>query len=157
MIEGRLLFLNKVDPNHPIEEKYIAEIATKRKSFMQKEDAMLYLFDNGVRRYQFLTKESSEYKDISKVPQYEFWYIDNRVGYVLYDYEHYIDENDVVKKRRAYVWRFVGFGRSCFASTKEELEERVKLLTLEHKADPKEHGYNTYPFYTRYYRENSSL
>lgn len=156
MIGGSLYFLNKIDPNRPIEEKYIAEIGTERKSFVQKEDAMLYLFDNGVRTYQYLTKEASEYKEISKVPRYEFWHIENRVGYVFYDYEHYIDENDVIKKRRAFVWRFVGFGRSCFASTKEELEEKVRLLILEYKADPEEHGYNIYPFYTRYFRENSS-
>lgn len=152
MNEGRLYFFNKPDPDRPIEEKYVTEIEGKRKSFMRQEDAMLYLFDNGVRKYQYLTKEAEEYVDITKVATYELWYIENRVGYVLYDYEQYVDENNEVKKRRAYVWRFVGFGRSCFAATKEELEEKVLSLIHHYNEDPKEHGHNTYPFYTRHYR-----
>lgn len=152
MTEGRLYFLNKPDPDRPIEEKYVIEIKDQRKSFIHQDDAMMFLFDNGIRNYKYLTKEVSEYKDITKVPTYEFWQIENRVGYVLYDFEVYVDENNEMKKRKAFVWRFVGFGRSCFAKTKNELKEKVLSLINHYSEDPEERGYNTYPFYTRYYR-----
>ena len=61
---------------------------------------MLFLFDNGVRSYKYLTKEVSEYKDITKVPTYDFWHIENKVGYVLYGFESYVDENNEVKKEK---------------------------------------------------------
>jgi hypothetical protein len=153
LAEGRLYFFNKPDPNRPVDENYVAEIDGKRKSFVRKEEAMLFLFDNGIRSYKNLTKEEKDYKNFAQVPTCEFWHIENRVGYVLNDYEQYVDENDEVQKRRAFVWRFVGFGRSCFAPTKEELEEKVQSLIQQYKEDPKEQGFNTYPYYTRYYRE----
>ncbi|MEH7249254.1 hypothetical protein V7114_21060 [Neobacillus niacini] len=125
------------------------------KSFINKEDAMIYLFDHGVRTFKYLTKALSEYKDYRKLPIYEFWHLDNRVGYILYDFEQYVDENDEIKKRKAYVWRFVGFGRSCFAPTRKELGAKVLNLILQYRADPEECGRNTYPFYTKYYRNTS--
>jgi hypothetical protein len=153
MTDGILYFLNTPDPNRPIEEKYIAEVNGLTKSFINKEDAMIYLFDHGIRTFKYLTKNLSEYKDYRKLPIYEFWHLDNRVGYVLFDIEHYVDENDEIKKRKAYVWRFVGFGCSCFAPTSEELEAKVLTLILQYKADSEECGHNTYPFYTKYYRK----
>lgn len=152
MKEGKLYFLNKPDPTRPIENKYVAEFEDQKKSFIHKEDALLYLFDNNVKTYKYLTKEANEYKDLSKVPTYELWHIKNRVGYVLYDYEFYEDENKEIKKRRAYVWRFVGFGRSCFAETIEELKEKVSVLINHYQEDPDECGHNVYPFYTKHYR-----
>jgi DNA polymerase III subunit epsilon len=152
MSEGRLFFFNKPDPNRPIEDKYVTEIDCQRKSFMEKEAAMLYLFDNGVRTFKYLTKELLEYKDIKKLPTYEFWHLENRVGYVLYDFEPYVDDNGEVQKRKAFVWRFVGYGRSCFAETKEALKEKVLSLIQHYKADPEDCGHNIYPFYTKYHR-----
>lgn len=154
MTEGKLFFINKPDPSIPIpiENKYVTEIDGIRDSFLRKEEALLYLFDKGIRSYKLLTKNEGDYVDISKVPIYEFWQVENRVGYVLYDYEPYVNENNEVKKRRAYVWRFVGFGRSCFAPTKDELKEKARTLIHEYQKDPEQRGYNLYPFYTRYYR-----
>ena len=152
MNEGRLYFLNTPDPNRPIEEKYITEIEGQRKSFVREEDALLYIFDNGVRTYKYLTKEALKYKDFNKLPTYEFWHIGNRVGYVLYHFEPYVDENNEVKKRKAFVWRFVGFGRSCFSQNREELKEKITKLINHYKEDPEERGFNIYPFYTKHYR-----
>ncbi|MEH7525855.1 hypothetical protein V7149_21680 [Bacillus sp. JJ1503] len=130
----------------------MVEINGERKSFIKEEDAFIYMFDQGVKTYQSLTKKTSEYKSLKQVPIYEFWHIENRVGHVLYDYEYFVDENGETQKRKAYIRRFVGFGRSCFASTKEELMEKVRAEILIYK-DPGERGFNTYPYYTRYYRE----
>jgi len=66
---------------------------------------------------------------------YELVQIENRVGTLLYDYEHYVDENNNVKKCKSFVWRFVGFGRSCFAPTKEELIELVRKQIHEYQND----------------------
>src|SRR5690606_9613829 len=104
------------------------------------------------KNFRRLTKEIYEYKDSTKLPIYEIWHIENRVGYVLYDYEPYLDENNNVKKRRAYVWRFIGFGRSCFAKTQEELKEKVLKLIHQYNNEPDEYGYNLYPYYTKHYR-----
>lgn len=152
MTVGLLFYFTKPDPLRPIEEKYVTDINGERKSFVKEQDAMLYLFDQGIRKFHRLTKELTEYKDSSKLPSYEFWHIDNRVGYVLYEYELYM-EGDEVKRRKAYSWRFVGFGRPCFAPTKEELFLKVKSLIQEYKNEPAEKGYYTYPYYTQYYRE----
>ncbi|MGQ4668600.1 hypothetical protein ACUIJN_22735 [Metabacillus halosaccharovorans] len=152
MTEGRLYFLTKPDPNRPIDHNYVTEIEGKRKYFINKEDALLFLFDNGIQNYNYLTKEASEYKDLKKVPMYKFWKIQKRVGYVLYDFEPYVDANNEVKKRRAFVWRFVGFGLGCFAETEEELKEKVQTLINHYQEDPENRGYNKYPFYTRYFR-----
>lgn len=152
MTEGLLYFFAKPDPNRPIEEKYITEIDGNRKGFVNQENALLYLFDNGVRSYKYLTKEIAEYIDISKVKTFELWQIKNRVGYVLNDYEPYINENGEVKKRKAYVWRFIGFGRSCFSKTKNELKEKVLAQIIEDSEDKEGRGYNIYPFYSRHYR-----
>jgi hypothetical protein len=47
---GRLFFLTTPDPGRPIEETYIAEIdIIGSKSFVTKEEALLFLFDNGVK------------------------------------------------------------------------------------------------------------
>lgn len=111
-----------------------------------------FLFDNGVRKYQSFTKELGEYKSLKNIQTFELWKLENRVGKVIYDYQMYIDKNDEVKKRKAYIWRFVGYGRSCFAETKEELKEKVLSFILYYKDDPEECGHNIYPYYTRYYR-----
>lgn len=153
MTIGLLFYFTAPDPLRPIEEKYVTEINGKRNSFISEEDAMLYLFDSGIKNFYRLTKELTEYKDPSKLPLYEFWHIENRVGYVLHEYELYVDENDEVKRRKAYSFRFVGFGRSCFAKTKEELEIKVRELINEYNNAPEEKGYHTYPYYTQYYRE----
>lgn len=152
MTEGRLYFLNKLDPNRPIEEKYVTEIDGIRNSFISQDDAMLYMFDNGIRKYKYLTKEEIEYKDFTKIPTYEFWHILNRVGYVLYDFEPYLDKSGNVKKRRAYVWRFIGFGRSCFAETEEKLKQKVVLLIEKYNKGPEDRGYNRYPYYIKHWR-----
>lgn len=152
-----LYFFTKPDPNRPVEEQYIAEIQGNRKSFINKDDALLYLFDNGIKKFKRLTKEVHEYKDITKIPTYEFMHVENRVGYVLYDYEAFIDENNNVKKRRAFVWRFIGVGRSCFAKTKEELEQKVISLIHDYNKKPEELGYKTYPYYTKHYREKNII
>src|SRR5690625_4407788 len=117
MTVGLLFHFTKPDPLRPMEEKYVTDINGKRESFVKEQDAMLYLFDQGIRKFHHLTKELTEYKDSSKLPLYEFWHIENRVGYVLHEYELYVDENNEVKRRRAYSFRFIGFGRSCFAET----------------------------------------
>ncbi|MCM3667911.1 exonuclease domain-containing protein [Mesobacillus maritimus] len=74
----------------------------------------------------------------------------------MYDYEPYVDGKNEVKKRRAYVWRFVGFGRSCFAPSKEELKKKVQELIDGYKEDSEGYGYNAYPYYTRYYRNQKN-
>lgn len=153
MSEGNLYFFNKPHPTRPIEEKYVTEIEGQRKSFIHQEDALLFLFDNGVSTYKSLTRETSEYKDINKVPTFEFWHIGNRVGYVLYGFEPYVDEMNEIKRRKAFVWRFIGHGRSCFAETKDELEDKILSLISQYTEDFEERGYNIYPFYTRHYRE----
>ncbi|MEQ2528089.1 hypothetical protein WMO40_15455 [Bacillaceae bacterium CLA-AA-H227] len=152
MVDGRLYFFNKPDPDRPIENKYVTEIEGKRESFMKKEDAMLHLFDNGVRSFQSLTKEITEYINLKQIPVYEFLHIGNRVGYVSYDIEYYMENSSELKKRKAYVWRFVGFGRSCFAPTKEELAMKVQIEIDKYQTDAENRGYNTYPFYTKHYR-----
>ena len=157
MAEGILYFLTKPDPHRPVEEQYVTEIKGKRKSFIHQDDAMLYLFDNGIKTFKRLTKEIHEYKDITKISAYEFMHIDNRVGYVLYGHEPYIDEDNNVKKRGAYVWRFIGFGRSCFAKTEDELRDKVLTLINRYNKDPENLGYNTYPYYTKHYRDPISL
>jgi hypothetical protein len=78
MTDGILNFLNTPDPIRPIEEKYIAEVNGLTKSFINKEDAMIFLFDHGVRTFKYLTKAISEYKDYRKLPTFEFWHLDNR-------------------------------------------------------------------------------
>ena len=155
MHEGILYFLTKPDPNRPIENKYVTEIDGERKSFMDKDDAFLYLFDNGVNKFKYLTKELYEYKNADKTISYEFMQIENRVGYVIYDFERYIDENNKVQKRKAYVWRFIGFGRSCFGNSKDELKLKVVKLLEQYKLEGDDKGYYKYPFYTRHYREKS--
>jgi hypothetical protein len=152
LIEGRLYFITKPDPDRPIELKYRTEFDETQKWFEKQEDALLFLFDNGVRKFQFLTKELSEYKSLKNLQTLELWHLENRVGYVLYDYQSYVDEKDEVKKRKAYIWRFVGYGRSCFAKTKEELNDKVLSLIHYYKEDQENCGHNTYPYYTRYYR-----
>jgi DNA polymerase-3 subunit epsilon len=152
MSEGRLYFFNKPYPGRPIEDKYIAEIDGLREFFMRKEDALLYLFDQGVKQFQYLTKELPEYINTKNLLTYEFWQLENRVGYVQHDYERYVDQNDEVQKRKAFVWRFVGFGRSTFAPTHEKLKEKVLALIHHYNGDPDECGHNTYPFYIRHYR-----
>jgi len=151
MTIGLLFYFTKPEPLRPIEEKYVTDINGKRESFVKEQDAMLYLFDQGIRKFHHLTKELTEYKDSSKLPLYEFWHIENRVGYVLYENEFYL-EDDEVKRRKAYSWRFIGFGRPCFAQTKEELFIKVNSIIQEQKNAPTEKGYYTYPYYTQYYR-----
>ncbi|MFE0507142.1 hypothetical protein ACWF7H_20235 [Peribacillus butanolivorans] len=157
MTKGRIYFFNTLDPNRPIEEKYIAEVDGKRMSFVHEEEALLFLFDNGVKMYKYLTKEAKEYVNLKTLPTYEFWHIENRVGHILHGFESYIDDQNIPQKRKAFVWRFVGFGRSCFAPTQEELKEKVTKLIYEYQEDVEERGYNTYPFYTRYYRNQVSV
>ena len=152
MTEGRLYFLNKLDPNRPIEEKYVTEINGNRESFINQDDALLFLFDNGIKNYKYLTKEVSEYKNLDNLLSYELWQLRNRVGYVLYELESYVNQEDVIQKRKAYIWRFVGFGRSCFAETKEELKEKVIALIDFYNEDPKDYGHSKYPYYTQYTR-----
>ncbi len=153
--KGILYYFKKPDPNRPIGENYVTEINNFRKSLVKEEDAMLYLFDNKVKFFHRLTKELQDYKNQTNLPLFEFWQIKNRVGYVLYDYEHYINELGEVKKRSAYVWRFIGFGSSCFASSKEELKKKVLLLIKEYCNDIEGRGYNAYPYYTKYFRHTS--
>ena len=95
MTIGLLFYFTKPDPLRPIEEKYVTDINGERNSFVKEQDAMLYLFDKGIRKFHRLTKELTEYKDSSKLPSYEFWHIDNRVGYVLYEYELYMEGDEV--------------------------------------------------------------
>jgi hypothetical protein len=149
--EGKLYFLNTPDPNRPIENKYVVEFDDIEKSFEKEQDALIFMFDNGVTNYQFLSKKLSKYKSLKNIQRFEFWHLENRVGYVSYDYERYYDENDKMQKRRAYVWRFIGYGRSQFAETREELEDKVLSLIHYYKEDPAECGHNIYPYYTRYY------
>lgn len=153
MSEGILYFFTKPDPHRPIEEKYITEINGERQSFIHEDNAMLYLFDNGIKAFKKLTKETYEYKNIAQIPAFEFMHVENRIGYVLYGHEPYVDESGNIKKRRAFVWRFIGFGRSCFAVTKEELKESVLALINQYNNAPEELGYKTYPYYTKHYRK----
>ncbi|MDX5476381.1 MAG: hypothetical protein LPK00_12675 [Bacillaceae bacterium] len=156
MHKGTLYFFTKPDPNRPIENKYVTEINGDRNSFMNKDDAFLYLFVNGVKEFKYLTKELDEYKNTDKTISYEFMHIENRVGYVIYDFEPFIDENNKMQKRKAYVWRFIGFGRSCFAISKDELKRKVINLLEQYKLEGETKGYYKYPFYTRHYREKSN-
>lgn len=150
--EGRLYFLNTPDPNRPVELKYLAEFAENQKWFEKQEDALIYLFDNGVNVYKYLTKELEKYKNLNNLLTYELWHLENRVGYVTYGDEQYYDENNELKKRKSFIWRFIGHGRSCFAETQEELKVKVLSHTNYYKEDPEDQGYNTYPYYTKYYR-----
>lgn len=152
MTEGKLYFLNKSDPNRPIELKYLAEFDDTQKWFEKEEDALIFLFDNGVRKYRYLTKELLDYKNLKGIQTFELWHLENRVGYVSYGYDSYYDKNDKMLQKRAYIWRFIGFGRSCFAETPEELKYKVICLINHYNEDPEECGHNTYPFYTQYYR-----
>lgn len=77
MSKGILYFFTKPDPYRPIEEQYVTEINGERKSFIHQDDTMLYLFDNGIKTFRRLTKEIHEYKDITKVPIYEFMHVAN--------------------------------------------------------------------------------
>lgn len=155
--EVRMYFLNTTAPDRPIEEKYITEILGERKSFLQEEDALLYLFDRDFKTFKYLTKEAIKYKDLKNLPTYEFWHIGNRVGYLLYDYQPYINENNEVKKRKAFVWRFVGFGQSCFAQNREELKGKIMTLIDYYKEDPENRGFNIYPYYTKHFRTEQSI
>lgn len=157
MPEGFLYYFTHPDPLRPVEEQYITEISGKRKSFVHEDDAMLHLFDSGIKNFKRLTKEVREYKKITQVPLFEFMHVENRIGYVLYGHEPYIDESGNVKRRRAFVWRFIGFGRSCFAQDKEELKETVSSLINKYNNEPEELGYKTYPYYTKHYREQIVL
>lgn len=157
MSEGRLYFLNKPYPGRPVEERYFTKINSLKEFFVTKEDALLHLFDQGIRNFQYLTKEISDYKNTQNILTYELWHVENRVGYVQYDYERYEVECGEVKKRRAFVWRFVGFGRTLFALSKEELKEKVRELIQHYNEDLDERGYNKYPFYTRHNRPASIL
>lgn len=122
------------------------------KSFINKDEALLYLFDNGVKTYQYYTKLISEYTNTKQIPIYELWHIGNRIGYVLDDYEPYIDESNAVQYRKSFVWRFVGYGMPCFAADKETLAENVLKLIDYHKNDPEDRGLNEYPYFTKCYR-----
>ncbi len=155
-MDGVFYFFNYIEPGRPVEENSVVEIEgvlNNRKSFLREDDALIYLFDSGAKTYKYLTKEIGKYKNTKNLFTYEFWHINNRVGYVKHDYEHYVDENGTVQKKRAFVFRFVGFGRRCFAETKEELKDKVLAVITEYNTDRKQRGYNTYPYYTRYYRE----
>lgn len=157
MKEGKLYFFDYPDPHRPIECKYVTSIDGINNYHVKKEDALLYFFDKGVTTYQFLTKKEENYKKNAKIMTYELVQIENRVGTLLYDYEHYVDENNNVKKRKAFVWRFVGFGRSCFAPTKEELIDLVRKQIHEYQNDSDGRGYNTYPYYTRHFRPKKEV
>ncbi|NLP50247.1 hypothetical protein [Bacillus sp. RO1] len=157
MKEAKLYFFDYPDPNRPIECKYITSIDGINNYHEKKEDALLYLFDKGVTAYQFLTKKEENYKKNAKILTYELLQIENRVGYLIYDFQPYVDENDTVKKRKAFVWRFIGFGRSCFAPTKEEIVELVKKQIEEYQNDTDNRGYNTYPYYTRHFRAKKEM
>lgn len=150
---GRLFFLNKPVPHRPAEEKYVVEIeGMERKSFVEKNDAILFMYDNGITSYQYFTKEVAEYINIKQIPFYELWRIEHRVGFVLYDFEYYTDENNATKKRKSYVWRFVGYGKPCFAPNKESLKEKVQEVVMRHLEDPDKRGLNEYPYFTKCYR-----
>lgn len=152
-MNGRLYFLNNDSPDRPTEEKYVVDIeGLERKSFIFKKDAMIFMFDNGITTFHYLTKEISEYINTGSIRQFELWHIENRVGYVIYDNEAYVDENDKVKHRKSYIWRFIGFGKPCFAENQELLKEKVKLLIAEHKKDKYNLGLNEYPYFTKYHR-----
>lgn len=150
--EGKLYFINTPDPNRPVEFKFLAEFEKNQKWFEKQEDALIFLFDNGVNTYKYLTKELNKYKNLNNLLTYELWHLENRVGYVTYGDELYYDENREIKKRKSYIWRFIGHGRSCFAETQEELRNKVLTHIHHYKVDHEERGYNTYPFYTKYYR-----
>jgi hypothetical protein len=151
-MEGRLYFFNKPDPNRPIELKYLAEFGETQKWFEKEEDAKLFLFDNGIRKYQYLTKKLSEYTSLKNLQTFELWHIKNRVGYVTNGYQKYYDVNNNVQQKRAIIWRFIGYGRSCFAETQEELKDKVLSLINFYNDDLEECDHNTYPFFTRYHR-----
>ena len=102
--------------------------------------------------FLYLTNDPSEYKNINSLPVYELWRLGNRVGYVLYDFEGYIDNNGAVQTRNAFIWKFIGFGRSCFAETEKDLKEKVLALISSYNNAPKKYGYSTYPYYIRHYR-----
>lgn len=157
MAEGILFYFTKPDINRPIEEQYVTEIRSERKSFVHQEDAMLYLFDNGVRKFNRLTKELHEYKDIRTLPVFEFIQVENRVGYVVRDYLPQLDKNNEIINKRVFIWRFIGFGRTCTADTKDELMEQVNQAINEYNNAPEELGCNSYPYYTKNYRNNDSL
>ncbi|MEA3320957.1 MAG: hypothetical protein U9Q88_13195 [Bacillota bacterium] len=152
MNEGELFFLNTPDPNRPVELKYLAEFDKNHKWFEKQEDALLYLFDNGIKKYKYLTKELDKYKSLKNLLTYELWHLENRVGYVTYGDEQYYDENEKLEKRKSYIWRFIGHGRSCFAQTPEALKDKVLSHINHYKEDTEDRGYNTYPYYTKYYR-----
>lgn len=98
--EGKVYFINTPNPNRPIELKYLAEVDDDTLEWFEKqEDALIFLFDNGVRKYKYLTKELSEYKSLKNLQTYELWHIGNRVGYVSYDYERYVDHNNEIQKK----------------------------------------------------------
>jgi len=150
---GNLYYLSKPQSNIPREDRYLAEVNRDiRKSFIYEEDALLFLFDNGIRYFQRFTKDILEYKNTKNIPTYELCHLNNRVGYITYGNQPYINETGKVEKRKAYIWRFIGYGRSCFAPTREELEGKVTSLIQQYKEDGEGKGFNIYPFYTRHCR-----
>ncbi|MEH7136984.1 hypothetical protein, partial [Priestia megaterium] len=134
-------------------DRYLAEVNRNiKKTFIYEEDALLFLFDNGIRYFQRFTKDILEYKNTKNIPTYELCHLNNRVGYISYGNQSYINETGKLEKRKAYIWRFIGYGRSCFAPTREELEDKVTSLIQQYKEDREGKGFNIYPFYTRHCR-----
>ncbi|WP_407728483.1 hypothetical protein ACJMCD_28585 (plasmid) [Priestia megaterium] len=150
---GNLYYISKPQPNIPREDRYLAEVNRDiKKSFIHEEDALLFLFDNGIRYFQRFTKDILEYKNTKNIPTYELCHLNNRVGYISHGNQPYTDETGKVQKRKAFIWRFIGYGRSCFAPTREELKEKVASLIQQYKEDREGKGFNIYPFYTRHCR-----
>lgn len=61
--------------------------------FHLREDALIFLFDNGVKEYQFLTKKLLDYKSLRNIQTYQLWHLENQVGYVIHGLENYVDKN----------------------------------------------------------------
>lgn len=126
--------------------------------FSNQEDALIQAFDNGCTQIRLLTKEISEYKVNEKtnkqsLPDYQdLVKIEHRVGRMYRDYISSVAEDGKVKNKMQYVWRFVGAGRSCVASTEETLLQKITLEIDIQKEDKDNKGYNTYPYYTKYHR-----
>lgn len=152
-MQANLFYFSKPSPSRPAENKYVVEIeGMDSKSFSDKNVAILFMFDKGVNSYKYYTKEISAYKNLKQVPTIEIWQVGHRIGTVTYGDEFYTDENNEVKKRKSFVWRFVGFGKPCFAPTTEELREKVWETINRHLLDPDERGLNKYPYFTQFYR-----
>ena len=156
MKNANIIRLQK-DNNIAIENKYaIYSDGNNAKYFTEQDDAIIYAFDERYNHISLLSKPIKDYKidkngePVLPKPQ-ELLQIGNRVGRVYHDFLDF-EKNGASVREKQHIWRFVGHGYPCWADTKDELMTKVRLAVETFMIDAEKRGYNTYPYYTRYYR-----